>query len=100
MFCASVTYPTEAVNFDVDYFAAHHAPMFAAMLGDNCVKWEVHKALASPGAPPPHWTAAAYFWVTSAEAFGAALAANGDAIYADTAKFSATGPTRGWAEVL
>jgi uncharacterized protein (TIGR02118 family) len=99
MFCASVLYPVGADDFDFDYFATRHAPMFARLLGDNCVRYEVHRGLATPGAPPPPFLAAAYFWVRSAERFGAALAAHGDEIYSDIPRFSRTQPTRGWAEI-
>jgi uncharacterized protein (TIGR02118 family) len=99
MFCASVAYPPDSQGFDFDYFRDHHAPMFAEMLGDNCERFEVHRGLAAPGAPPPPFVAAAYFWVTSAEEFGAALARNAPAVYGDIAHFSQTEPVRGWAEV-
>lgn len=99
MFCASVAYPLDSEGFDFDYFRDHHAPMFAELLGENCVRFEVHRGLASAGAPPPPFRAAAYFWVSSAEAFGTALAENGPAIYGDIAHFSQTQPLRGWAEV-
>jgi hypothetical protein len=62
------------------------------------VLW-VHRALATPGAPPRPFVAAAYFWVTSAEAFGATLAENGAELYEDIASFSRTQPVRGWVEV-
>jgi uncharacterized protein (TIGR02118 family) len=100
MFCASVAYPIDAEGFDTDYFATRHAPMFAELIGDNCVKWEVHRALATPGAPPPPFIAAAYFWVESAEQFGQTLAEHNGRIYADIANFSRTPPSRGWSEVL
>ena len=100
MFCASVAYPRDAADFDVDYFLTRHAPMFAGMLGENCERFEVHRGLSAPGAPPPPFVAAAYFWVRSAEDFGAALAAHADTIYADIANFSQTQPVRGWAEVV
>jgi uncharacterized protein (TIGR02118 family) len=99
MFCASVAYPLDSVGFDFEYLCLHHAPMFARLLGENCVRYEVHRGLASAGAPPPPFIAAAYFWVTSAEAFGETLAEHGASIYADIAKFSQTQPVRGWAEV-
>lgn len=99
MFCASVAYPTDAEGFDFEYFRGSHAPMFARLLGENCVRFEIHRGLATPGAPPPPFAAAAYFWVTSAEAFGAALGEHGQAIYADIARFSRTQPVRGWSEV-
>jgi uncharacterized protein (TIGR02118 family) len=99
MYCASVAYPPDSPQFDFEYFRDRHAPMFADLLGDNCERFEVHRGLAAPGAPPPSFIAAAYFWVTSADAFGATLAAHGEAIYADIANFSAAQPVRGWAEV-
>lgn len=99
MYCASVMYPPEAEGFDFDYFRDQHAPLFARLLGENCARFEVHRGLAAPGAPPPPFVAAGYFWVRSAEAFGAALAEHGATIYADIDRFSRTSPTRGWAEV-
>lgn len=99
MFCSSVLYPVDAENFDFEYFATRPAPMFARLLGDNCVRYDVHRGLATPGGPPPPFLAAAYFWVGSAELFGAALAAHGDEIYSDIPKFSHTQPARGWAEI-
>ena len=99
MFCASVVYPTDAESFDFDYFRDQHAPLFARLLGQNCVRFEVHRGLASPGAPPPPFLAAAYFWVTSAETFGTTLAEHGGTIYADIANFTASQPVRGWAQV-
>lgn len=100
MFCASVAYPLDAEGFDVDYFCHHHAPLFAERLGENCQRFEVHRGLATPGAPPPPFVAAAYFWVASPAEFGAALARHGAEIYGDIANFSQTQPVRGWAEVL
>lgn len=99
MYCASVVYPPDSEGFDFDYFRDRHAPMFADLLGENCVRFEVHRGLGIPGAPPPPFVAAAYFWVTSADDFGATLAAHGEAIYTDIQKFSRTQPIRGWAEV-
>lgn len=99
MYCASVSYPLDALDFDFEYFRTRHAPMFARLLGENCKRFEVHRGLASPGAPPPPFLAAAYFWVTSAEQFGATLARHGGDLYGDIANFSKTQPVRGWAEV-
>jgi uncharacterized protein (TIGR02118 family) len=100
MFCASVAYPLDAENFDFDYFKSRHAPMFARLLGGNCARFEVHRGLATPGAPPPPFLAAAYFWVTSPQAFGETLTEHGAAIYDDIPNFSDTQPVRGWAEVM
>ena len=100
MFCASVVYPAGIDGFDFDYFATQHAPMFASLLGDACPRFEVHRPLATPGAPPPPFSGAAYFWVTSGEAFGAVLAEHGETLYADIERFSPVQPARGWAEVV
>ena len=49
MFCASVAYPLQKDGtFDFDYFVKRHVPMFAHFLGENCVRFEVQKSLASP----------------------------------------------------
>lgn len=100
MICASVVYPPDAEDFDVEYFTSRHAPMFARLLGANCTRFEVHRGLAAPGTPPPPFVAAAYFWVSSAEQFGATLAQHGPELYADIANFSKSQPVRGWAAVL
>ena len=99
MFCASVAYPTDAEGFDFAYFRDRHAPLFARLLGANCERFEVHRGLATPGAPPPPFVAAAYFWVSSAEEFGVTLSRHGEEIYADLLNFSRCQPVRGWAEV-
>ena len=74
--------------------------MFARLLGDNCVRFEVHKSLAMPGAPAPNFIAVAYFWVKTGEAFGAVLAQHGEEIYADIPEFTNIEPIRQWSEVV
>ena len=71
--------------------------MFAELLGENCQRFEMHRGLATPSAPPPPFAAAAYFWVTSPEAFGAALAEHGAETYGDIPNVGQTQPVRGWA---
>ncbi|HKF39124.1 MAG TPA: EthD family reductase [Ktedonobacteraceae bacterium] len=101
MFCASVAYPIkQGGTFDFDYFAHKHAPLFARLLGENCVRFEVHKSLASPGAPAPSFLGVAYFWVKSGEAFGAALAQYDQEIYGDIPHFTDIEPIRQWSEVV
>jgi uncharacterized protein (TIGR02118 family) len=101
MFCASVAYPIQQDStFDFDYFANKHAPLFAHFLGDNCVRFEVHKILTTPGAPAPMFLGIAYFWVMSGEEFGAALAQYGQEIYADIPHFTDISPIRQWSEVV
>lgn len=101
MYCASVAYPfQEGGTFDFDYFVNQYVPMFAALLGDNCVRFEVRKGLQAPGVPPPTYVCIANFWVESGEKFGAALAQHGDQIYGDIAKFTNIQPVRAWDEVI
>ena len=101
MFCASVAYPIQqGGTFDFDYFANKHAPLFAHYLGDNCVRFEVHKSLAVPGAPAPIFLGVAYFWVKSNEGFGAKLAQYGKEIYSDIPNFTDIEPIRQWSEVV
>ena len=101
MFCASVAYPIqEDATFDFNYFANTHVPLFARLLGENCVRYEVHKSLASPGAPAPQFHGVAYFWVQSGEEFGAMLAQHGTELYADILNFTTIEPTRQWSEVV
>ena len=101
MFCASVAYPNQqGGTFDFEYFAYKHAPLFARFLGENCVKFEVHRSLIALGAPAPEFLGVAYFWVKSGEAFGAALAQHNQEIYADIPKFTDIEPIRQWSEVV
>jgi uncharacterized protein (TIGR02118 family) len=101
MFCASVAYPMQQdATFDFDYFAHQHAPLFAHYLGDNCVRFEVHKILALPGAPSPRFLGIAYFWVKSGEEFGARLAQYNNEIYSDIPNFTNIEPIRQWSEVV
>jgi uncharacterized protein (TIGR02118 family) len=101
MFCASVVCPIQqGGTFDFDYFAHTHAPLFARLLGENCVRFEVHKSLASPGAPTPYFFGIAYFWVRSGEDFEATLAQCCNEIYADFLRFTDTEPLRQWSEIV
>jgi uncharacterized protein (TIGR02118 family) len=101
MFCASVAYPMQSGGrFDFAYFAQAHAPLFARLLGANCVRFEVQRPLATPDAPPPAYQGVAHFWVRSGEEFGAALGQHGPEIYADIPRFTDIEPVRLWSEVV
>jgi uncharacterized protein (TIGR02118 family) len=66
MFCATAIYPNqEGRMFDFDYYAKTLAPMYAEFLGDNCVRYEVRKGLATLGAPMPAFVCIASYWVLS-----------------------------------
>lgn len=101
MFCASVAYPARPDSrFDFAYFAHTHATLFARLLGANCVRFEVQRPLATPGAPPPEYLGIAQFWVESGEEFAAALGRHGAEIYADIPRFTDIAPVRQWSEVV
>jgi hypothetical protein len=74
LFCATVLYPNEeSVAFDFELYSKKLIPEYAALLGENCVKFEIRKGLASPGTPLPHFICTASFWIVSAEKFAAAM---------------------------
>jgi uncharacterized protein (TIGR02118 family) len=71
LFCATVLYPNkEGARFDFDLYADKLIPEYADILGDNCVRYEVRKGLATPGASFPAFLCIASIWVKSAEQFG------------------------------
>jgi uncharacterized protein (TIGR02118 family) len=75
LFCATVLYPyKEGAAFDFDLYSNKLLPEYVAILGDNAVKYEVRKGLATPGAPAPNFICIASIWVKSAEKFGTAMA--------------------------
>ncbi len=101
MFCASVAYPAQpGGRFDFAYFAHTYVPLFARLLGANCVRFEVQRPLTTPGAPPPAYQGVAHFWVQAGEEFGSALEQHGPEIYADIPRFTDIEPVRYWSEVV
>jgi len=74
MFCATVLHPhKEGSSFDFAHYAETPAPMYARFLGDNCVKFEVRRAVDAPGRPNPAFICVASYWVKSREQFYAGL---------------------------
>jgi uncharacterized protein (TIGR02118 family) len=75
IYCATVFYPNkEGIFFDFELYAHTLIPEYVKILGNNVLKFEVRKGLATPGAPSPGFICIANVWVTSAEAFGASMA--------------------------
>jgi uncharacterized protein (TIGR02118 family) len=75
LFCATVIYPNkEGATFDFDIYTTKLIPEYVEILGDNVVKYEVRKGLATPGAPAPNFICIASIWVKSGERFGASMA--------------------------
>jgi uncharacterized protein (TIGR02118 family) len=75
IFCATVLYPNkEGSTFDFQLWADKLMPEYAEILGDNCVKYEIRKVVATPNAPTPNFICSANFWIKSPEKFGASMA--------------------------
>lgn len=73
-FCWTVLYPNqEGKSFDFDLYSNVLIPEYVAILGDNCLQYEVHKGLAAPGAPNAHFVCITNIWVKSREEFRAAM---------------------------
>lgn len=76
-------YPrTDESTFDMDYYTSTHMPMLAAALGDDCQSWGADKITSGP------YEAIGWALVSSAEAFGAAMAEKGAEIRADVANYT------------
>lgn len=74
MFCATVLYPySEGMSFHFEDYAGKLAPLFASALGDNCVKFEVRRGLATPSGPTPQFICIASYWVRSRDEFGSSM---------------------------
>jgi uncharacterized protein (TIGR02118 family) len=68
LFCWTILYPgKEGVSFDFEHFSKELIPEYVEILGDNCVKYEVRKGLATPGALAPIFICITNIWVTSRE---------------------------------
>lgn len=74
LFCWTVLYPSkEGASFDFDQYSNILIPEYVKILGDNCVKYEVRKGLAAPGAPAPNFICIVNIWITSREKFRESL---------------------------
>lgn len=74
LFCWTVLYPSkEGASFDFEHYSKMLIPEYVEILGDNCVKYEVRKGLATPGALAPNFVCIINIWVTSREKFRASM---------------------------
>ncbi len=74
LFCWTVLYPgKEGCSFDFIQFSKILIPEYVEILGENCVKYEVRKGLAAPGAPAPNFVCILNIWITSREKFRESL---------------------------
>jgi len=68
LFCWTILYPgKEGVSFDFEQFSKQPIREYVDILGNNCVKYEVSKGLATPGALSPNFVCITNIWVTSLE---------------------------------
>ena len=75
VFCWTVLYPNkEGASFDFEHFSKMLIPEYVEILGDNCLKYEVRKGLATPGALAPNFVCIVNIWVTSREKLRTSLA--------------------------
>ncbi|QGK69988.1 EthD family reductase [Allosaccharopolyspora coralli] len=80
-------YPkTDESTFDMDYYTSTHMPMLAAALGDDCQGWGADRITSGP------YESIGWALVSSAEAFGAAMAEKGAEIRADVANYTNVRP--------
>lgn len=101
MFCVSVAYPQkDGASFDFDYYAKQHVPLVARYVGDNSVKAEIRKGVASPDGSAPAFVCMANFWIKSVEDFQATLAEHGAEIIGDIPNFTNIQPVMQIDEVL
>ncbi|MEO6168304.1 MAG: EthD domain-containing protein [Chitinophagales bacterium] len=71
----TILYPyKEGALFDFEIYAKTLITEYVEILGDNCVKFEVRKGLATPGAKAPNFICITTIWVQSKDKFMASMA--------------------------
>jgi uncharacterized protein (TIGR02118 family) len=75
LYCWTILYPNrEGAFFDFEHYSKTLMPQYVAILGENCVKFEVRKGLAAPGASSPNYVCIASIWLRSRERFRESMA--------------------------
>ncbi len=75
LFCSTVLYPyKEGAIFNFELYTKQFIPEYIEILGDNVMKYEIRKGVATPGAVVPNFVCIASIWVKSGEKFGATMA--------------------------
>lgn len=94
MLCITAVYPNEpGSRFDADYYLTSHAIRAEALLaphGLQTIRTTIGVA-ALDGSPPPYW-AVSEMHFTSRSAFDSAIAASGEALFADIPNYTDTTP--------
>jgi uncharacterized protein (TIGR02118 family) len=85
----TITYAGDAdARFDYDYYATKHMPMVAEYIGDDVVKWEVSKGIASGMGGPAPYRSIGQFWLSSLSGMKAAFKENGATIMGDIKNYT------------
>ena len=93
MYCLFVAYPNnEGGTFDFTYYLEKHIPMVSEMLGDNFVKTEVRKGLASGDGSAAPFLCVANIWIKSIDSLQASLRKHGQAINEDIPRYTNIAP--------
>ena len=101
MFCITGVYPNkDGAQFDFEYYTTKHLPMGACYLGDNVVKVEVRKGVASADGSAPPFVCVVNVWINSVEEFQSAMAEHGEKLMSDIPNYTNIEPIMQVDEVL
>ncbi|WP_077145591.1 EthD family reductase [Sphingopyxis sp. KK2] len=94
MLCITAIYPNDPESrFDAGYYLTSHAETARALLsphGLTAIRTTIGTA-ALDGSPPPYWAVSEMHFTSRAD-FDAAIAANGDALFADIPNYTNVTP--------
>lgn len=101
MYCLFVAYPNnEGGTFDFTYYLEKHIPLVRELLGENLVKVEVQKGLASGDGSAAPFLCTAHIWIRSIDTLQATLRKHGQAINDDIPRYTSIAPLLQVNEVL
>jgi len=88
--CLTICYlNSEDATFDFDYYRDNHLTLIMNLYGKDAIqRFELHKPIEMPGAPPSPYLAHINIYIRDAEAFAAAGAEHGPTLVADVANFT------------
>jgi len=84
MHCVTALYlAQEGSRFDFDYYLETHIPLATDFVGDNLIRWEVHR-----GTDEASYVCRTSFWIHSLERFQQMLAEHQETIFADLPNYT------------
>ncbi|GEM_PF-159989 len=91
--CLTILYRNgDNVTFDYDYYRDNHLTLIMERYGNDAIsRYEMHKPIVMPGAPPSPYVLHVNIYIRDAEAFAAAGAEHGEEVAADVPNFTNTG---------